>query len=324
MDNRHLHLHPHKPMERKPYNHIDLLRAVLILMVILVHIVHFGQLYPRCREVIFVFFMPVFLFITGYLTSVHKSAQQFLLYELRIVLPYAIMVTAFTCLSQYLPVREAPQHLTPATLLHVLWVTSIGPYWFLHRMITLSLLYWLAFRLEHRLGTLSAYFLLVSLAVAVSLATPLLPARDALYYLLGVAVRLFHGHLLRLFRPTLWAWLPFALLALWAPHDRWGDVATVAYGACFLCGTTALADSLPRRTYSALGYLGRNTLPVYLFHPIFTMAGKLLLPFFAFDASGLLATLFILLSGTLGSLAIAWTMDRTRLSWLFARPALLR
>lgn len=29
-------------MERKAYNHIDLIRAVLILMVILVHIVHFG------------------------------------------------------------------------------------------------------------------------------------------------------------------------------------------------------------------------------------------------------------------------------------------
>lgn len=311
-------------MERKPYNHIDLLRAVLILMVILVHIVHFGLLYPRCREVIFVFFMPAFLFITGYLTSMRKTARQFALYELRILLPYVLMVTAFVCLAQVLPVRVAPHQLTPATLLHVIGVTSIGPYWFLHRMITLALLYWLAFRLEHRLGTLPAYFLLVGLATAVSLAAPLLPARDAFYYLLGVAVRLFHGHLLRLFRPTLWAWLPFALLALWAPHDRWGDVATITYGACFLCGTTALANMLPRRTYATLGYLGRNTLPVYLFHPIFTMTGKLMLPFFAFDPSGLLATLFILASGTLGSLAIAWTMDRLRLSWLFARPALLR
>ena len=67
-------------MERKAYNHIDLLRAILILMVILVHIIHFGTLYPRVREVIFVFFMPAFLLITGYLTNVRKSLPQFALY----------------------------------------------------------------------------------------------------------------------------------------------------------------------------------------------------------------------------------------------------
>ena len=35
-----------------------------------------------------------------------------------------------------------------------------------------------------------------------------------------------------------------------------------------------------------IGYIGRNTLPIYLFHPIFTMGGKLALPLFHFDNSG--------------------------------------
>lgn len=311
-------------MERKDYNHIDLLRAVLILMVILVHIVRVEQLYPRMREVIFAFFMPTFLLITGYLTNVRKPARQFALYELRIMLPYTVMVTAFACLSLYLPVRDGLDELTPGSLLRTLCVTSIGPYWFLHRMITCALLYWLAFRAERRIGTLASFFLLAGMAAAVSLGTPLLPPQDAFYYILGVAVRLFHGDLLRLFRPSAWAWIPFFLLALWADHERWGEVATIVYGGSFLCGISALASVLPSRPYRVLGYLGRNTFPVYLFHPIFTMAGKLLQPLFAFDASGLLHIAFILVTGCLGSLAIAWLMDRSRLSWLFARPALLR
>lgn len=311
-------------MERKAYNRIDLLRAALILMVILVHIVHFGTLYPRVREVIFVFFMPTFLLVTGYLTNVRKPARQFALYELRILLPYCILVTGYACLSTMMPVRDGLAELTPATLLRTLCVTSIGPYWFLHRMMVCAMLYWLAFRLEERAGTLAAFFLLVSLATAVSLFTPLLPAGNAFYYILGVAIRLFHGDLLRLFRPSAWAWVPFFMLALWADHSRWGDIATLAYSACFLCGMGAVAGVLSPRLYGWAGYLGRNTFPVYLFHPIFTMAGKFLLPAFAFDPSGLLHTLFILLTGTLGSLLIAWTMDRTRLSWLFARPRILR
>ena len=311
-------------MERKAYNHIDLLRAILILMVILVHIIHFGTLYPRVREVIFVFFMPAFLLITGYLTSVRKSLPQFALYELRIVLPYCIMVTGFACLSLFLPVRDGLTELSCETLLHTLCITSIGPYWFLHRMIICSLLYWLAFRMEHRTGTLGAYFLLISMAVAMSLFTPLLPARDAFYYIIGVGVRLFRGDLLRLFRPCAWAWIPFGMLAIWADHSRWGDVGTLVYVTCFLCGMSAIGNVLPTRLYRHLGYIGRNTLPIYLFHPIFTMVAKFLLPAFAFDPSGLLHTACTLLMGTWGSLLIAWGMDKTHLSWLLARKQLLR
>ena len=311
-------------MERKAYNHIDLLRAVLILMVILVHIVHFGTLYPRVREVIFVFFMPTFLLLTGYLTNVRKSPGQFALYELRILLPYSIMVTGFACMSLYLPVRDGLTELTPTALLRTLCVTSIGPYWFLHRMVTCALLYWLTFRLERHIGTLAAFFLLISMATAMSLFTPLLPARDAFYYILGVGIRLFHGDLLRLIRPSAWAWLPFLMLALWADHSQWGDIATLVYGLCFLCGMCAVGNVLPVRLYHGLGYLGRNTFPIYLFHPIFTMAGKFVLPAFSFDPTGLLHTLFILLTGTAGSLLIALLMDKTRLSWLFARPRMLR
>lgn len=311
-------------MERKAYNHIDLIRAVLILMVILVHIVHFGTLYPRIREVIFVFFMPTFLLLTGYLTNVRKNVREFTLYELCILLPYCIMVTAFASLSLVLPVRDGLTELTPPTLLRTLCITSIGPYWFLHRMVTCALLYWLAFRLEGRIGTLTAFFLLVGMAIAVSLFTPLLPARDAFYYILGVAIRLFHGQLLRLIRPSAAAWIPFVMLALWANHSLWGDIATIIYALCFLCGMCAVGNMIPQRLYRGAGYVGRNTFPIYLFHPIFTMAGKFLLPAFAFDPTGLLHTFFILTTGTAGSLLIAWTMDRTRLSWLFARPQLLR
>lgn len=112
-------------------------------------------------------------------------------------------------------------------------------------MVTCALLYWLAFRLEGRIGTLTAFFLLVGMAIAVSLSTPLLPARDAFYYILGVAIRLFHGQLLRLIRPSAAAWIPFVMLALWANHSLWGDIATIIYALCFLCGMCAVGNMIP-------------------------------------------------------------------------------
>lgn len=49
---------------------INFSRAVLILLVVLVHIVHFGTTYPAVKEAILAFMMPAFLFITGYLANV--------------------------------------------------------------------------------------------------------------------------------------------------------------------------------------------------------------------------------------------------------------
>ena len=54
-------------MKKPVYNDIiDFQRALLIVMVILVHIVNFGTLYPEVKARIFSFFMPAFLIITGY------------------------------------------------------------------------------------------------------------------------------------------------------------------------------------------------------------------------------------------------------------------
>ena len=55
---------------------IDFTRSVLILLVILVHIVYFGDMYPSIKSDILSFMMPSFLFITGYLANVDKSLSK--------------------------------------------------------------------------------------------------------------------------------------------------------------------------------------------------------------------------------------------------------
>ncbi len=72
------------------------------------------------------------------------------------------------------------------------------------------------------------------------------------------------------------------------------------------------------------GFVGRNTLPVYLFHPIFTMAAKRAVPLFAFDPTGLVHIAATVAAGVLGSYAIAWALDRTRLSLVFGRQRFMR
>lgn len=114
---------------------IDFFRAILIVLVILVHIVNFGNVYPLAKSGILSFIMPTFLVITGFLVNINKPIQDYTLYILRIWLPYMILVIGYAVLSLFLPVRDGIKVFDIPTILNILFIKSIGPYWFLHAMM---------------------------------------------------------------------------------------------------------------------------------------------------------------------------------------------
>ena len=54
---------------------LDFIRAILIILMILIHIVSFGNAYPHLKAGILSFMMPTFLIITGYLVNIGKTAS---------------------------------------------------------------------------------------------------------------------------------------------------------------------------------------------------------------------------------------------------------
>lgn len=303
---------------------IDYIRAVLIILVILVHIVNFGELYPDVKSSILAFFMPAFLIITGYLVNVNKPLRSFALYILRILLPYVIMVTGFMVLSLYLPVRDGVDELTPATVYRVLCITSIGPYWFLRVMMVCGVLYYAAFSALKGKSKITQCVAFATLLILVSEFTPFLGLKPAAYYFTGVLLRVFLKDISKILKGNFWAVIPFLLLLTNKSFQDWGGLSIFACCFCFFLFTTWLSGFFRGGFASLMGYLGRNTLPIYIFHPIFTMMSKYMLPLFSFDNTGLLHTLTTIVMCVAGSLAVAYAMDRTRLSYVFAKKQILR
>ncbi|MDO4931792.1 MAG: acyltransferase [Prevotellaceae bacterium] len=311
----------------RPYNSIDHLRCVLIMMVILIHTVNFGNLYPEVKDCINFFFMPAFFLITGYLVNINKLLEEsgaFIKYIARIALPYTIMVLGYSILSLYLPVRDGITDSSPATLAKVLFVTSIGPYWFLHTMMVCGTLYYTAFRLLMKYSLGARCILFGSLLLIVALYTPLLSMRSAAFYFAGVSIRLFHGNLTGLIVPRYGGAIPFLLLALSPDYTKYGDLSVAILSISFISFVSALCNRLPSMPSEVVGYIGRNTFPIYLFHPIFTMAAKFMLSLFSFDPTGLLHVSATILLGIAGSLLIAKFLDKTALSYCFGRRYMLR
>ena len=124
---------------------IDWIRAILIILMILIHIVSFGNAYPQLKAGILSFMMPTFLIITGYLVNIEKTGKQMRNYLKCLALPYVIMVTGFSVLSYFMPVRDGITELSLSQICEKIFVTSIGPYWFIQTMIICGALYYFCF-----------------------------------------------------------------------------------------------------------------------------------------------------------------------------------
>lgn len=319
---------------------IDWIRAILIILMILIHIVSFGNAYPQLKAGILSFMMPTFLIITGYLVNIEKSPKEMGRYLMCLALPYVIMVTGFSVLSYFMPVRDGITELSLSQICEKIFVTSIGPYWFIQTMIICGILYYVSFKGaiwgtlrqgKTTMSTTTSLFIFATLLLLLS-KTPALSPSAATYYFIGAVLRQCHIGFDRIFRPS-----PIALL-LWINLlglEEWYDWGTLAIVfSCWCCISSLMwihsfinhlqDNACVRKTEATLLYMGRNTLPIYLFHPIFTMAAKFYHPLFNWDRSEIcfaLVTIFIAIAGSIG---IAKMMEKTRLAYLFGKGKMLR
>ena len=319
---------------------IDWIRAILIILMILIHIVSFGNAYPQLKAGILSFMMPTFLIITGYLVNIEKSPKEMGRYLMCLALPYVIMVTGFSVLSYFMPVRDGITELSLSQICEKIFVTSIGPYWFIQTMIICGTLYYVSFKGatwgalrqgKTTMSTTTSLFIFATLLLLLS-KTPALSPSAATYYFIGAVLRQCHIGFDRIFRPSpvaLLLWINLLGLEEW--YD-WGTLAIVF--SCWCCISSLMwihslikrlqDNACVRKTEDTLLYIGRNTLPIYLFHPIFTMAAKFYHPLFSWDRSEIcfaLVTIFIAIAGSIG---IAKMMEKTHLAYLFGKGKMLR
>ena len=268
-----------------------------------------------------------------------------------LALPYVIMVTGFSVLSYFMPVRDGITELSLSQIGEKIFITSIGPYWFIQTMIICGALYYFCFsgrnwndlRKNYTKRDTYASLFVFALTLLLISETPALSASAAAYYFIGVVIRQSKTEWSRLFRHEFFAVFLWIYLLNRDDWYDWGSLAIVF--SCWCCISTLLflqhlldaperfKDISPKigkvakvtnRIKDTLLYIGRNTLPIYLFHPIFTMAAKFYHPLFAWDPSEICFALFTVILAILGSIAIARIMEKTKLAYLFGKEKILR
>ncbi len=304
---------------------LDFLKCVCIGLMVVFHLAYVGDKYPAVKTFVYTFHMPAFLLVSGYLMKPCKAPRPFFRGLLWLFIPYAVMETGYVLMSAVLPVREPVVSLTTGLWLQKLFVNPLGPYWYLHTLMLCQLLAYGVYRLPGRWSEALRLGCLALLFGGVSLLFQKFSWADSLYFGAGLFLARIGVGFTTFFRPSLWACLPLAVLACFPVcHDR----ATPGGVAIVWLVVSALLDvygRLPRegRVRAVCHFIGRNTLVILLFSPVFTMLAKFAVPWFAFDPTGLLYAVAATAFTLVGSLGGAWALDRLHLSrWFLGRQAL--
>lgn len=302
-------------MQRR-INELDFLKAVFIMLMIAFHLVYFSESYPYAKQVVYTFHVPGFLIISGILMNISKSRKAFARTLLGYAIPYIIIESGYIAMASVLSIREHIDNLTVSIFIDRLLIHPIGPYWYLQTLIICGGVYALVFRLLP-MKTISKIILLGIVYFLISDGLGIMTFACSLYFLAGVVVRQSGIPFTNVFQSSSVAIIAFALLAIYPQNLLMEVSGGVLMVFLIISGILFFYKHLNQRACSLFLFIGRNTMPLFLFSPIFTFLCKPLVPLMLFDSTGLIFLLVSLLICISGSLAVEWAMDKTGLSSYF-------
>ena len=295
---------------------MDFLKAVFIMLMIAFHLVYFSESYPYAKQVVYTFHVPGFLIISGILMNISKSRKAFARTLLGYAIPYIIIESGYIAMASVLPIREHIDNLTVSIFIDRLLIHPIGPYWYLQTLIICGGVYALVFRLLP-MKTISKIILLGIVYFLISDGLGIMTFACSLYFLAGVVVRQSGIPFTNVFQSSSVAIIAFALLAIYPQNLLMEVSGGVLMVFLIISGILFFYKHLNQRACSLFLFIGRKTMPLFLFSPIFTFLCKPLVPLMLFDSTGLIFLLVSLLICISGSLAVEWAMDKTGLSSYF-------
>lgn len=296
----------------------DFIKTVCIVLMVVFHLAYIGDLYPMVKKFVYTFHMPAFLMLSGYFLNVCKSNRDFVRSMWWLFVPYAVFESAYVVMASFLPTRDAVDQLSFPLVLDKLFLHPLGPYWYLHTLLLASVVsYVLCRMLRFRLPSFAVSILVAVVLGVLSYATGILSLPNVLYYAFGFALSQMQIPWSRFVRPSLWSLLPLLLLAFFP--EGWDKTTVVGIAIIYFMMSLlqAIYMRLPFPLQQGSGIVGRNTLPILIFSPIFTMGAKVLLPYLSFDRSGMLFLVVATFLTLFGSLFLTWLMDGLHLSRYF-------
>ncbi len=298
--------------ERVPQ--LDFLKGVFILLVVIYHNHVIGEF---TSQILCAIHMPAFLIISGYLANVDKDGPEFCDGLLRLIAPYLIFETLYVVmiflLGKIMNTSNQIAELTPFVLLDKLFLNPEGTYWYIHTLIICTVVYYVVCHVL-KLKEISALAVMGAILFGLSLVVGRLEMANVIYFLIGVFIAMSGRGFVKVIAPSVLAVVPLILLIGFSDDFRRGTLAGVGIPIFSISLLLFVFDHCMPKVKKTFMYLGRNSLAMVIFSPIFTIICSRFIPYFKFDPTHLLFAIFSLVITVEGCMLCAWISDKLGLS----------
>ena len=299
----------------KRIQEIDMAKGVLILLMVAFHLGLFNTKYPHACQIVYAFHMSGFLLISGYLFSANKEPKKFIKSIYGILVPYIffeiVYLLGIAMLGKFIGASNTFDG-GVLTLLSKIAFSPSGTYWYLHTMAICLAVYYIVNR--YVMKGLSGILISSVILFVLSIGIAGLIWENIIYFIIGVLFRNSNFVINERLKSPI-SIMCFVLIIIFANDDisRY-SIPGIGLTLTFLGFIFDLKDRIPKKISNFVSYIGRNSLAIVLFSPLFTVVTKIYAPFFAFDDSTILWTIFSLLLIVSLCLFCAMLFDRLSLS----------
>lgn len=295
---------------------LDYLKGILISLMVLFHLGYVNNTYPYLTKWVYTFHMSGFLIISGFLANTDKPIKVFVKSILKLVVPYILFESFYlTMISALSSIVATSNKLPPLGLwdyLDRICFHPIGTYWYLHTLAICMIAYYLVYQMM-KLKNLSALVVLLAILYLMDY-FDCTSFSKTVYFLIGVAIFQSKNLLTNIIQPSLWSVIPLIMFSVSENNLDSGRLSGVIITVLVL-STLLFVFNYSRDMIKRLfSYLGRNSLYIVVFSPIFTLPTKYFAPYFSFDSTSVLFGLFSLVFVVGGCLVCIKLMDIFHLS----------
>lgn len=319
---------------KKRIEWVDYAKGMSILLVVIHHsIFRDSSINLHSEELVYLndlfryFRMPLFFFIAG--LFIHKALSSKLSVFLKDKIGNFLYIFVLWSVIHYLIKTVAPYLIlgSETDLKSILSIFIYPPntLWFIYALLIFFLITRLTKKIPYIALAIAMMFFIFTINNADSLESTILirVARFYPYFLLGYIfadfvklaadkVRIYHSILI----------LPYFSIMVFFFEESWANssIAVFLLGLLGIMSGIIIAVILSKITiFSWLGYIGKNTLSIYLMHtiPLFVLKEvfKVIIP-----NQPLLATLLLVLIGVMLSLLFGTIFKKLKMNWLLVPP----
>lgn len=245
----------------------------------------------------------------------NKTKHDFIKTLSSVLYPYIFFETLYlVALSVFGKVIGASNHfsLTISSFIQKIILMPSGTYWYLHTLSICMFIYF--FVHQFKFNSFKTTILSGCILYICSILIPGLSWGNIIYFIIGCCIKTYSSQITKTTFPSPISIIPIILISIFSLKFDRNELSGIGLTIFMFSFLTGIYKYSPSQIQNIFLWLGKNSLAIVLFSPLFTIITKTYVKYFSFDATLITWAICSLIFVISLCLISAWTCDKLRIS----------